>query len=302
VSAVRETLDAGAAAVAAGPAVPCAIADDVYFCPDRSGDVHRSTRGRDGERIVASGRARSRIAATTIGGVHSVLAYLASRQTSEGWVTEAWIAADDAAPVRLSEDGSGATSVALESRGTSVLALTIDARSALTAMHARPIAFDGRLHLGEDAVLFVGGPGDRRTAAELAVAPSGAAFGLLPIARDVRDFGLALVTIEDPPRVDEPVTWSPYANGLDPSPVASAVVGARLWVLRVRPEAAAPRSPQVVELGTLIEGRPPLFGARAILAGATAATDADLAADAFGTLWATWTDASGSWVERLVCP
>jgi hypothetical protein len=110
------------------------------------------------------------------------------------------------------------------------------------------------------------------------------------------------VTIEDPPRVDEPVTWSPYANGLDPSPVASAVVGARLWVLRVRPEAAAPRSPQVVELGTLIEGRPPLFGARAILAGATAATDADLAADAFGTLWATWTDASGSWVERLVCP
>src|SRR5580692_6990410 len=221
VSAVRETLDAGVASAVAGSDVPCAIADDVSFCPDRSGAVHRANRGRDGDRVVASGRARARIAATVVGGVHAVLAYLASRQTSEGWVTEAWIEADDDPPVRLSEDGSGATSVALARRGTSILALTIDARSALTAMHARPIAFDGHLHLGEDAVLFVGGPGDRRTAAELAVAPSGAATGLLPIARDVSQFGMALVTVEDPPRVDEPVTWSLYANGLDPAPVAA---------------------------------------------------------------------------------
>jgi hypothetical protein len=299
---VRETLDAGVAAPAVGADVPCAVADDVYFCPDRSGAVHRATRGRDENRVVASGRARARIAATVVGGVHAVLAYLASRQTSEGWVTEAWIEADDDPPVRFSEDGSGATGVALATRGTSILALTIDARSALTAMHARPIAYDGHLHLGEDAVLFVGGPGDRRTAAELAVAPSGAAVALLPIGRDVADFGMALVTVEDPPRVDEPVSWSLYANGLDPAPVAVSVVSGRPWVLRVRPQSAEPRAPQVLELGVLTDARQALFSPRAILASATTATHAGLAVDASGALWATWVDASGSWLERLVCP
>jgi hypothetical protein len=300
-AAAPETLDAGVASAPIGADVPCAIADDVYFCPDRSGAVHRANRGGDGDRVVASGRPRARIAATVVGGVHAVVAYLASRQTSEGWVTEAWIEADEDPPIRLSEDGSGATSVALALRGTSVLALTIDARAALTAMHARPVAYDRHLHLGEDAVLFVGGPGERRTAVEVAVAPSGAAVGLLPIARDMSEFGMALVTVEDPPRVDEPVSWSLYANGLDPAPLAVAVVSGRSWVLRVRPQSAEPRAAQVLELGVLAEGRQPLFSPRAVVASTVSATHAGLAVDAFGTLWATWVDASGSWLERLSC-
>jgi hypothetical protein len=284
-----------------GADIPCALADEAYFCPDRTGAVHRSTRG-DGDRVVASARPRSAIAAAVVGGVHAVLAYLASRQTSEGWVTEAWIESDDEPPVRLSEDGSGATSVALAARGAGILALTVDARAALTAMHGRPVTYDRRLHLGEDEVLFVGGPGDRHTAAKLAVVPSGAAHALLPIARDVSDFGLALVTVEDPPRVDEPVTWSLYANGIDPAPLATAVVAGRAWLLRVRPQSAEPRAPQVVELGVLGGEKTPEIIPRAVLAAATAATYADLAVDAFGALWATWVDASGSWIERLVCP
>jgi hypothetical protein len=302
IGSARETIDAGAAVAAPVVDVPCAVADDVTFCPDRSGDVHRARRGSDGDRVVANGRPRSHVAAAVVGGIHAVLAYLASRQTSEGWVTEAWIESDDDPPVRLSEDGSGATSVALAPRGGSLLALSVDARAALTAMHARPIAYDGRLHLGEDAVLFVGGPGDRRTAATLAVPPTGTVFGLLPIARGVSEFGMALVTIEDPPRVDEPVSWSLYDNGLDPAPVAAAVLGGRPWALRVRPQSPEPKAAQVLELGTLGDaGRPP-FTSRALVATAAAATHVDLAVDAFGAVWATWVDAAGSWLERLVCP
>ena len=239
------------------------------------------------------------------GGAHVALAYLSSRQTSEGWVSEAWLAVDDGAPLRLSEDGSGATALALASRGASLLALTIDARSALTAMHVRPIAYEQHATLGEDVVVFVGGPGDRRTAAELAVPAAGPAVAMLPIARDMSDFGLALVEIDDPPHVDEPVVWSMYENGLDPAPVAATITGGdaggRAWVARVRPQSREPRAPQVLELGELTGRDRTAVAVRAPVATTAAVAHVDLAHDAVSALWVTWLDASGSWLERLAC-
>src|ERR1700690_800263 len=170
---------------ATGFAIPCAVAAPHIFCPDRSGAVFRSTRGSASEPVVASSRPASRLAAAPIGGAHVALAYLASRQTSEGWVSEAWLAVDDDPPLRVSEDGSGATAIALAPRGGALLALMIDARTALTAMHARTIAYDKPVRLGEDSVVFVGGPGDRRTRASLSAPSSGPAWSVLPIARDV---------------------------------------------------------------------------------------------------------------------
>ncbi len=298
-----EGLDAGSLARASGVTVPCAAGGPYLFCPDRSGAVHRTSRAGDGDRIVASGRARTRVAATTVGGVHAALAYLASRQTSEGWVSEAWLAVDDEVPLRLSEDGSGATAVTVAPRGPSFLALIVDARAALTAMHVRPVTYDQGARLGEDVVVFVGGPGDRRTAAELAVPATGPSLALLPIARDLADFGLALVTVEDPPQVDEPVTWSMYANGLDPAPVAAAVGASRAWVALVRPQSAVPKAPQTLELGEVEEMnlKRGSFHARTTVTVTTAASDVDLTLDAQGALWVTWLDASGSWLERVWC-
>src|SRR5262249_20799214 len=142
-----------------------------------------------------------------------------------------------------------ANSFALAARGASVLALTIDARTALTAMHVREIRYDGHARLGEDVVVFVGGPGERRTAPALLVPTSGPVWGLLPIAKDVGTFGLALVRFEDPPRVDEPTFWSIYPNGLDPAPVAATPGNGAEWVARVRPAAAEPGAPHVLEMG-----------------------------------------------------
>ena len=59
----------------------------------------------------------------------------------------------------------------------------------------------------------------------LAVAPDGPSWSLLPIAKDVGSFGLAIVRLDEPPRVDEPVVWSMYPNGLDPAPIAAASGG-----------------------------------------------------------------------------
>jgi hypothetical protein len=283
----------------AGLRVPCAIAGNVVFCPSRSGEIHRAGLGGEGDHVVASGRKGTRAAAGLLGGTHVALAYLASRKTSEGWVSEAWLAVDDEPPTRLSEDGAGATAIALGSRGASLLALGVDARSALTALHARPIAYDHGVRLGEDVVVFVGGPGDRGVAAALALPPGRPGWGLLPIARDVADFGLAVVTLEDPPRVDEPAMWSMYPNGIDPAPLAVATHGERTWVARVRPENAEPGAPRVLELGEVTDRGE--FAPQALVPTGEKPAEVDLATGPQGDLWLAWVDASGAWVERLAC-
>jgi hypothetical protein len=284
---------------ARGSRLQCATAGEIAFCPDRDGAVHRSGFAGEGDRIVASGRIGSRVAASLIGGTHTALAYLASRKTSEGWVSEAWLEVDDEAPLRLSEDGSGATAVDLAARGAALVALSIDARSALTAMHARPVVYQGRAQLGEDAVVFVGGPGDRQTAGVLALPSAGAGWALLPIGRDVADFGLAIVRLDDPLQVDEPTVWSMYPNGLDPAPVAAAAHGRGAWVARVRPQAAELGSSRVLELGEVdADGS---FTPRDIVPTAERPSDVRLAFGPRGDLWLAWVDASGSWVERLTC-
>jgi hypothetical protein len=291
--------------------LPCAVAGEFAYCPDRSGAVHRARFNGEGDRVVANARAGTHVSAAVLAGAHTALGYLASRQTSEGWVSEAWLAVDDDVPLRVSEDGSGATAIEIASRGASLLAVAVDARSALTALHARPVAYAHGAHVGEDSVVFVGGPGDRRTAAALALPPSGPGWALLPIARDVNDFGLAVVRIEEPPRVDEPVAWSAYPNGLDPAPVAAAIHGSRTWVARVRPESADPSAQRVLELGEIepaAAGGPAdaavgtgSFVPREILPTAGAPSHVALAFDPRGELWLSWLDPSGSWLERLAC-
>jgi hypothetical protein len=298
-SPARESADGSAPIVPRAPRVPCAVVGEVAFCPDPTGAVHRARLTGEDDKIVANSRTGTRVAAAAFAGAHAALAYLASRKTSEGWVSEAWLAVDDDLPVRISEDGSGATAVDLASRGASLLALTVDARTALTAMHARPVAYEHAALLGEDVVLFVGGPGDRRTAGTLALSPVGPSWALLPIAKDTEEFGLATVRVDDPPRVDEPVIWSMYPNGLDPAAIASAGAGGHTWVARVRPEAAAPGASHVLEVGDLTADG--VFAPRAVVPTADTPSDVSLVLDGHGALWLGWVDAAGSWLERLIC-
>jgi len=300
VPAGRETVDGPKAA---GYGVPCAVAGEHIFCPDRAGAVRRTNRAGAEEHVVASARTSTRIAAGALDAHHVALVYLASRQTSEGWVSEAWMAVDDEAPRRISEDGSGATALAVTPRGRGLLVLMVDARTALTALHVRPVSFADRPVLGEDSVIFVGGPGDRRTRAALAVPPAGAGFSFLPIARDIGTFGLAVVRVDDPAKVDEPMAWTMYPNGLDPAPVAAAIAtrggASTTWVALVRPRGPEVGSPRVLELGAVSpEGA---FEPREELPTDGNVSDVALAADASGALWVAWVDAGGTWLERLAC-
>jgi hypothetical protein len=279
--------------------VPCAVAGDIAFCPDRDGSVNRSTLGGTESRWVASSFPGTRVSAARLAGSAAALVYLARRQTSEGLVSEAWIVADDGHPERISEDGSGATSSALAARGAALVALTVDARVALTAMHAREIRYDRGLQLGEDVVTFVGGPGDTATGAALAIFPQSESWALFPTGLDISSFGMAIVKVDAPPRVDEPVHWSMYPDGLDPAPVATITVGDRVWVALLRPVRRGSGVPRDLELGELL--RDGTFIERHVIPDLAQSTDLALAADRLGALWLTWFGASGTWLERLSC-
>jgi hypothetical protein len=291
--------DAGARGPApAKSAIPaCAVAGGFFFCPDAGGGIHRSRgAGEDGV-VVARSKPGTDIAAASLGG-RPLVAYIADRVTSEGLVREGWIAMEGAAPVRFSEDGSGATYVDLAQRGEGLLALTIDARVAMTPTHARALTLEGgKLRIGQDAVIFVGGSAERRNAGTLATAADGTAFALVPVSEDALRFGMAAVRIDDPPVDDSSVAWSFYPNGLDPAPVAATRGESEMHVARVRPKTAEAEAPHVLEIGVLQPNG--AFRPSCIATEATFVRDVELARDRQKTLWVFYRTPSGSWLSRL---
>jgi hypothetical protein len=222
------------------------------------------------------------------------------RPVSVGIVREAYAVADESLPVRISEDGSGASSVTLLERGPSAVAMLVDARSAMTPVHARALDWkDGGLVVGPDAVLFVGGGAETHTAGVVASSAKGASFALVPVSGEA-GFGMAAVRLDDPPVVDAPTSWSMYPNGLDPAPIAATTGVSPIRVARVRPVEARPDSPRGVEIGKLDDKG--AFTPHGLLSTTGRVSSVAVVVDARGTLWIYYTDAAGSWLERRVCP
>jgi hypothetical protein len=262
-----------------------------------SGAIHRTTLAGEGDTLIGNGRAGASIAASTIGPGHTVVAFLGDRKTSEGFVTMAFAALDEATPMQLSEDGSGATFVALAPRADQAVAMYIDARRALTPLHARVLSVKaGKLDLDRDAVLFVGEGTEGRTGGAVVVGPSGPAYGLLPIFKDTTTFGLAAIRIDERPRDDAEVTWSTYPGGLDSAPVAATSGVSPMRVLRVRPASSDAKAKKVLELGEIEDSG--AWKPLCAVAERASFVDVSLLADRFGTLWLVYTDGDGTWIER----
>lgn len=289
------------AAIASASYPPCAFGGAFVFCANKAGEVSRSPRAGGTAKVVGAARSGTRIDATAIGGDHSLMAYLASRKTTEGWTSEAWAVVDESPPVRISEDGSGATALDLAPRGTTVVAMMLDARSALTPVHARELTFADKLDIGKDAVVFVGGPPERHTASTIATpAGGGAGWVLLPIAKDIATFGMAAIHVDEPPKVDSPMVWSIYPNGIDPAPIAATQGRSPMYVARVRPVAPEPGAAKGLEIGRL--GESGVFTSYGFVSTTGAVTDVAIDVDAAGGVWLVYGDGAGTWVERRACP
>jgi hypothetical protein len=278
----------------------CAAAGGLIFCGDKSGGIHRSRVTADGiaaeGAVVAQARPGSPLAAATIAGDHVVYAFLADRKTAEGTTTLAFAGLDDATPILLSEDGSGATFVSLASRGEQVLAMYVDARRVLTPVHARVLTAGGKLGLGTDAVVFVGSGTDGRSPAAIAQGANGNEYALLPMDKDDRTFGLAAMRIEEQPHDDATTVWSPYPSAMDRPAIAATQGAWPIHVLRSAPAAAQAPGKLVLELGQLDAAG--VWKPLCSVAEGTAFADLSMLVDRTGALWIAYTDAEGTWIER----
>ena len=271
---------------------PCAAAGTFVFCMNSAGEIRRFRAATlESDNFVARARPGTRLAAATVGG-HPIVSYLRDHMTTEGNVTEAFIESDDGTELRLSEDGAGATTVALASRGQGAVAVYVDARRAMSPVHARTISATPKLALGKDAVLFIAGSAEPATRVALGVHGS-SAFALLPVAHDV-DFGLAIVKFDGEPTTDASVVWSDYPNGLDPAPVAAS----EQFVARVRPSAAKFGSPQVLEIGTVDTGS---FASLAFVPTTGDPRDVAIEADGANGFVLAYTDETGAYAVRMSC-
>ncbi|WP_437956784.1 hypothetical protein WME76_36225 [Sorangium sp. So ce119] len=293
-------IDAGAGsgepARASWPA--CAVASGFVFCMDQGGTIRRTPMSGGAAPPIGAGRRGTGISAVPLPGGHTLLAFLSDRKTSEGVVTQAFAVLDDRPAVPLSEEGSGATFVALAPWKDGALAMYIDARSALTPVHARTLrpTAEGKLELGPDAVLFVGDAGESRMGGALAIGPEGPAYVLLPASKDMSAFGMAAIRIADAPRDDMPAVWSLYPNGLSPAPIAATQGVSPIHVARVRPTAREPGARHAIEIGQLdAEGR---FQARCLAVEGKSFKHVALEADRDGSLWLAYTTSAGTFVEQ----
>lgn len=277
----------------------CELAGKFVYCQGPGGAITRSVGAGGDPKLVARSRAGTRIAAAALGDAHSVVAYLDLHRTTEGDMLQAFAVMDDGEPVRISDDGAGATTLRFLQRGDAPVLVYLDTRTAMVPVHARRMSAGPKgLALGDDAVLFVGGVPERGI--DLAVATAGEkSFAFVPMARETLDFGMVALVIEDPPKDDIPAAWSRYPNGLDPAPIAAAKTrdGKAAWVARMRPRAAPASSPRILELGRF-DGAFTSFGE---IASDKHVTDVAIAEDGAGGVWILYGDTSHTWLERRTC-
>ena len=287
---------------APGYAVPCALAGERVFCADRTGAVHRAARDGSGDRIVAQQPDRRRASPRrTLGGTHAALA-LSREPPDERGMGQRGVARRRRRGARASLGGRERRDRRSRSRraGQSVLALSVDARAALTAMHVRPVTFEGARAAGRGRRRLRRRP--RATGARRAggrAARRGPGVGAAPHREGrghLRPRASCASTIR---RASTSRSCGRCTRTASiPAPVAAAAAGAT-HVGRARAAARAPSpAPRACSSSASSAVRTDLRCPRDVPPTAASPRDVALAADAHGALWVAWVDAGGSWLER----
>jgi hypothetical protein len=264
---------------------------------DSEGAIHRRSIAGEGDTIVGRGRPGTPLAAVSLGAEHTLLALLANQKTSEGIITQAFTILNEGPSILVSEEGSGATFITLAAREKDVLAVYIDARVALTPLHARTLSVvDGKLKIGRDAVIFMGGGADRRLSGAIAWSGAGPAYALITTTDHDNKFGMAAIPVGDEPKDDTPAVWSYYAKEITQAPLAATVGVSPVRVARVRPVSADASSWRVLELGHL-DGSGH-FNPLCNIVESRAFSDVAIAVSPGGAIWIVYTSADGTWVEQ----
>lgn len=197
----------------------------------------------------------------------------------------------------VSDEAASANSVAMTRASTGLVVLSLEARTGMTPIHARGVSFEGKQpKLGEDMVVWVGGPVDPLTEI-VGASGSHLRLGFVATNRTATEFGLATLNVGDKPRMGASVRWVDYPNGLDPAPVATAQACGRPIVIFVRPATAAVHALQELRLGFITADG---VGDSFVLARSRGFANVSIAGSSQGALVAYTADRR-TWARALRC-
>lgn len=226
--------------VARGPALSATHA----YWVSKGRVVRRALAGGELEVLTSDARDGTRVAVTSDPDIVAYITQPVGKQDSL-----ARLRLPDGRKLDLTPEGAAASSVSLTRMGEDVIASYIDGRSGMTPVHAR------KLHgksgaLDPDVVVWVSGATQGMTEIVSAGTDQGS-WLMLPVERDASHFGLATLALDRDPKMDPPLRWRTYENGLDRSPTAAATLCGAPTVIYVRPADARPTANQELVLSTL---------------------------------------------------
>ncbi len=180
----------------------------------------------------------------TLSPIPKMVAYVVRPEKDDGpLLAKLWMEGQPAQ--LLTAEGNSTHGVGLVQTDDGVLALSVQARMAMTPVHARRIRFPGggQPLLGDDVVVWVGGGIQPLT--EMTLLPTETNLvGLIPHERSMSEFGIARLDIGLLPTMDTKASWILYPNGIDPAPVAAGRLCGEPVFLYAQPVTPAPDSPQ----------------------------------------------------------
>jgi len=226
--------------VARGPAVS---ATHAYWI-SKGRLVRRALMGGDLEVLATDARDGTRVAVVSSPDVVAYITQPVGKQDSL-----ARLRLPNGKLLELTPEGAAATSVSLSRVGEDVVVGYIDGRSGMTPVHAR------RLHvatgtLDPDVVVWVSGATQGMTEISSLGHEQGS-WLMLPVERDASHFGLATLAVDKDPKMDPPLRWRTYENGLDRSPAAAATLCGAPAAIYVRPQNATPNANQELVISEL---------------------------------------------------
>jgi len=190
-------------------------------------------------------------ASQVLDGVPALAAYVARAPTPDDPLqAKLWVEGHADAQL-LTDEISSAHSVTLLASAQGLWALYLDARTGMSSLHLRRIDFapGHEVSVGEDRVVWVGGPSRASTEFLAQSADSSSALGLMTLERDVTHFGLLSlrVPLAGTAQAFEP-DWVLYENGIEPAPFAGLELCGRRMVALAGPSSAEPHAPQELVL------------------------------------------------------
>ena len=226
--------------VARGPALSATHA----YWVSKGRVVRRALAGGELEVLTTDARDGTRVAVTSAPDMVAYITQPVGKQDSL-----ARLRLPDGRKLDLTPEGAAASSVSLTRVGEDVIASYIDGRSGMTPVHAR------KLHtktgtLDADVVVWVSGATQGMTEL-MSVGTDNGSWLMLPVERDASHFGLATLALDKDPKMDPPLRWRTYENGLDRSPTAAATLCGAPTTIYVRPADARPTANQELVLSEL---------------------------------------------------